>query len=118
MPNFPDDVAREAYSHEVTSVGSGPAAATRRRRSSTRTAYPTPDGFSEATVAPEAAFWLAELGEFSLPYEAVAASDDPDGDLLAVRVDPCGAADLAGWDRDDFECEVPHGPDWWHNRPH
>ena len=46
-------------------------------------AYPTPDGFSEAPVRPDAAFWLDALGEFALPYEAVAKADDPDACVMA-----------------------------------
>ncbi len=48
MPNFPDDVAREAYSHEVTSLGFWPGTPTTPTRSSTptpthrRTASPRP----------------------------------------------------------------------------
>jgi len=28
------------------------------------------------------------------------------------------AADLAGWERSDLECDNPRGPDWWATRPH
>jgi len=119
MPNFPDDVAREAYSHEVTSVGFWPGSRVAPTPIFYAYAYPTPDGFSESTVAPAGAFWLAELGEFALPYEAIATSDHPDSDLLAFfESTHAAAADLAGWDRDELECDTPHGPDWWRNRPH
>jgi len=63
-------------------------------------AYPTPDGFSAASVQPDAAFWLADLGEFALPYEAVRAADDPDATLTAFLESTFeAAADLAKWDR-------------------
>jgi hypothetical protein len=119
MPNFADDVAREAYSHEVSSAGFWPGNRDAPTPIFYAYAYPTPDGFADATVAPEAAFWLAELGEFAVPYEAIASAPDPDGDLLAFCESAhAAAADLAGWDRDVLECELPHGPDWWANRPH
>jgi len=81
MPNFPDDVAREAYSHEVTSVGFWPGNADSPDPIFYSYAYPTPDGFAEAHVEPDRASWLPDLGEFVLPYEAVRTSTDPDGTL-------------------------------------
>ena len=118
MPNFPDDVAREAYSHEVTSVGLWFG----NRESPTPVfyayAYPTPDGFSTAEVQPDAAFWLDALGEFVLPYDAVAGADDPDELLLSFFESAHdAAAELAGWARDELECAHPMGPDWWVTRP-
>jgi hypothetical protein len=118
LPNFPDDVAREAYSHEVTSVGlwfgnrESPAPVFYAY------AYPTPEGFSTAAVQPEAAFWLESLGEFVLPYDAVVGGEDPDALLMAFfESTHAAAADLAAWPRDDLECASPMGPDWWVTRP-
>jgi predicted GNAT family acetyltransferase len=118
MPNFPDDVAREAYSHEVTSVGLWFG----NRQSPTPVfyayAYPTPEGFAAARVEPDDAFWLEELGEFVLPYDVVAAADDPDAMLASFfESTHSAAADLAGWDRSSLECAHPMGPDWWVTRP-
>ncbi|MGF1600216.1 MAG: DUF5996 family protein [Acidimicrobiales bacterium] len=82
-------------------------------------AYPTPDGFATATVEPDAAFWLDDLGEFALPYAAAAADDDPDATLLRFwQSTHAAAADLSQWDRRTLECNDPHGPDWWWTRPH
>jgi len=117
MPNFPDDVAREAYSHEVTSAGFWPGNRSAPTPIFYAYAYPTPDGFADARVEPGEAFWLTELGEFALPYEAVRAAADPDAALLAfLESTHAAAADLAGWDRDTLECAAPRGPDWWHAR--
>ncbi|MEM6456301.1 MAG: DUF5996 family protein [Acidobacteriota bacterium] len=117
VPNFPDDVAQEAYSHEVTSVGFWPGNRDAPDPIFYAYAYPTPDGFADATVAPAEAFWLDALGEFALTYEAVRTADDPDAHLLAfLESTHAAAADLAGWDRDALECARPHGPDWWHTR--
>ncbi len=117
IPNLPDDVAREAYSHEVTSAGFWPGNAESPTPIFYAYAYPTRDGYRDATVSPAAAFWLDELGEFALPYEAVRTADDPDGDLLAfLESTHRAAADLAGWDRTALEHDHPHGPHWWRNR--
>jgi hypothetical protein len=119
IPNFPLDVAREAYSHEVTSVGFWPGNREAPDPIFYAYAYPAPAGFAEAMVSPPEAFWLADLGEFVLPYAAVAGADDPDGMLLSFfESTHAAAAGLAGWDREALECSDPHGPDWWRNRPH
>ena len=119
MPNFPDDVAQEAYSHEVSSVGFWPGNRDAPDPIFYAYAYPTPDGFSAATVTPDAAFWLDALGEFALPHAVLAGSDDPDGELLGFfETTHDVAASLAGWDRSALECDAPQGPDWWATRPH
>lgn len=119
LPNFPDDVAQEAYSHEVTSAGFWPGNRDSPAPIFYAYAYPTPDGFSEAEVRPTDALWLEDLGEFVLPYAAATAADDPDA-VLAEFFDSthAAAAELANWDRAALECGYPEGPDWWRNRPH
>jgi hypothetical protein len=117
VPNFPDDVAREAYSHEVTSAGFWPGNSDSPTPIFYAYAYPTPDGYDRSAVAPDGAFWLDALGEFVLPYEAVRTADDPDRALTAfLQSTHAAAADLARWDRGALECADPRGPDWWHNR--
>ena len=117
MPNFPDDVAREAYSHEVTSCGFWPGNRDAPTPIFYAYAYPTPEGFRDAPVEPDAAFWLTDLGEFALPYDAVSDAADPDADLLAfLESTHAAAAELAGWDRVALECAHPSGPDWWSSR--
>lgn len=117
LPNFPHDVAQEAYSHEVTSVGFWPG----NRESPTPLfyayAYPSPEDFSHAQISPDAAVWLDELGEFILPYPSLLQQDEPDSALQQFfQSTHAAAADLAGWDRSATECDDPHGPDWWANR--
>jgi len=117
MPNFPDDVAREAYSHEVTSVGFWPGNRGAPTPIFYAYAYPTPEGFADARVEPSAAAWLPDLGEFALPYDAVRTADDPDATLLAfLESTHAAAAGLADWDRAALECAAPRGPDWWRDR--
>src|SRR4030095_3066076 len=72
IPNLPDTVTREAYSHEVSSAGFWPGGAGAPGGPFFSSyAYPTPDGFAEARVAPEAARFDPALGEFMLNYDAV-----------------------------------------------
>ena len=117
LPNFPLDVAREAYSHEVTSVGFWPGNEQAPEPIFYAYAYPSPAGYAEASVQPEAAYWLDELGEFVLPYDAVRRADDPDATLLAfLESTHAAAADLAGWDREALELDHPAPHDWWRLR--
>ncbi len=101
IPNLPDDVTREAYSHEVSSAGFWPGGAGSEGGPFFYSyAYPVPDGFASATVAPELARFDAALGEFILDYEAVRSAADPDAALLAFLQSTYeAAANLADWDR-------------------
>jgi hypothetical protein len=106
VPNLPDAVTREAYSHEVSSAGFWPGDETTPRPSFYAYAYPTPPGFTQARVLPSAARFDPALGEFLLAYDAVVGADDPDETLLAfLQSSYEAAADLAGWDRAALECE-------------
>jgi hypothetical protein len=106
FPNLPDAVTREAYSHEVSSAGFWPGGASSEADPFFYSyAYPSPQGFAEAKVAPDAAHFGVELGEFVLDYEAVRRAGDPDGFLLAFLQSTYeAAADLGGWDRGALEC--------------
>ncbi len=110
IPNLPDDVAREAYSHEVSSLGFWPGGDAHPEPIFYSYAYPGPEGFAEARVEPDAAYWLQGLGEFALPYEAVRHSPDPDAEILRfARSSYAAAADRGGWDRQGVEWG-PDGP--------
>jgi Family of unknown function (DUF5996) len=110
IPNLPDAVTRDAYSHEVSSCGFWPGGGPFPHSAFYSYAYPTPAGFSEALVRPAAALWSADLGEFLLPYDAVRESKVPDATLLDfLQSTYDAAADLAGWDRKALE-RVGHGP--------
>lgn len=111
IPNLPDEVTREAYSHEVTSCGFWSGNRDAPDPIFYAYSYPTPEGLSEAAVRPEAAFWLAELGEFALPYEAVRAAESPDDEVDAFfESTHAAAADLLGWDRRRLERERGYRP--------
>jgi hypothetical protein len=106
VPNLPDSVAREAYSHEVSSAGFWPGGGGVIDEAAFYSyAYPAPDGFAQAKVMPDAAYFHAQLGEFILPYEAVRTSADPDAALMAfLKSTYDAAADLGDWDRENLEC--------------
>ncbi|MEM9056089.1 MAG: DUF5996 family protein [Pseudomonadota bacterium] len=101
LPNMPLWVAQEAYSHEVSSAGFWPGSRDFPQAIFYSYAYPSPAAFGQENVLPAAATWSEELGEFVLPYEAVAAADDPDAalrDFLESTFD--AAAKTGGWDLD------------------
>jgi len=108
IPNLPDAVTREAYSHEVSSAGFWPGdAGSEAEPFFYSYAYPAPTGFAAARVAPEAARFDAALGEFMLDYEAVRTAAGPDATLMAFLESTYeAAADLGGWDRSALECDV------------
>jgi hypothetical protein len=104
VPNLPDWVAQEAYSHEVSSCGFWPGAGAIAYPAFYSYAYPEPAGFAEAPVKPDAAFYSTDLGEFILPYDVVRQSTSPDETLLDfLQTTYEGAANLANWDRTSLE---------------
>jgi hypothetical protein len=106
IPHLPDEVTREAYSHEVSSAGFWPGGLGGVDDPVFYSyAYPEPPGFSEARVQPAAAYYNKELGEFILPYEVVRSAQAPDEVLLAFLDSTYQAAARAGgWDREALEC--------------
>jgi hypothetical protein len=98
-----DRITREAYSHEVSSVGfwpgTGPIDA-----SFYCYAAPQPSGFREAPVQPGAARYNGQLGEFLLAYEAVRSSPSPSTEVLSFcQTTYDAAASLGHWDRPALE---------------
>ncbi|MEA3017849.1 MAG: hypothetical protein QOI38_2571 [Sphingomonadales bacterium] len=106
IPNLPDAVTREAYSHEVSSAGFWPGGAGGGGDPFFYSyAYPAPAGFAAAVIEPEAARFDAALGEFVLEYEKVRRARDPDAALLAfLESSYAAAADLGRWDRAALDC--------------
>jgi len=104
IPNLPDAVTRDAYSHEVYSCGFWAGGGAVDYPAFYAYAYPTPAGFGAARVVPEAAFFSKDLGEFILPYDAVRTSGTPDATLMAfLQSTYDAAADLGRWDRAALE---------------
>jgi hypothetical protein len=104
IPNLPDAVTREAYSHEVSSAGFWPGGEALPEPIFYSYAYPAPAAFRDAAVRPREAYWHEALGEFVLPYEAVRTSEDPEAMLLAfLQTTYEAAATTADWDRAQLE---------------
>jgi hypothetical protein len=105
VPHLPDDVACEAYSHEVSSAGFWPGGGAIDYPAFYSYAYPEPSGFRTSKVRPDAAFFSEALGEFILPYDAVRTATAPDRALLDFLQSTYeAAANAAKWDRDALEC--------------
>jgi hypothetical protein len=104
VPNVPDSVVQEAYSHEVSSLGFWPGGGPLAEPVFYAYASPEPKGFKDAPVAPEGARYSPELGEFLLPYEVVRTAASPDDALLAFAESTyAAAADLGHWNRAALE---------------
>jgi hypothetical protein len=107
VPNLPDSVAQEAYSHEVSSAGFWPGGGAIDYPAYYSYAYPAPEGFAAARVRPAGAFFFKELGEFVLSYDAVRTATDPRATLLDfLQSTYDAAADLGKWDRKALECAI------------
>ena len=105
VPNLPDAVAHEAYSHEVSSAGFWPGGGAIDYPAFYSYAYPEPAGFRTTKVKPDTAFFSEALGEFILPYDAVRTAVDPDKALLDFLQGTYEAAAIsAKWDRDALDC--------------
>jgi len=112
IPHLPDEVTREAYSHEVISAGFWPGGGGYEEAAFYAYAYPTPPGLGEQAVEPDAAFWHRDLGEFILPYAQVREAADPDAELqrfLQSSFD--AAARLLDWPP---ELTIDAGPAFGH----
>lgn len=107
FPALPDEITREAYSHEVSSAGFWPGGNGVDEAAFYSYAYPSPDNFGQQAVLPESAYFHDDLGEFILPYEAVRTAKDPHATLMSFLVSTyTAAADLADWDRNALECPL------------
>ena len=106
VPGLPDAVAREAYSHEVSSAGFWPGNDAFPRAAFYSYAYPEPAGFREKPVTAGAGY-DATLGEFILPYSTVATSPEPDALLLDfLSTTYAAAAETGKWNRSALECPI------------
>lgn len=83
VPNLPNWVTREAYSHECMSVGWWPGGGAVTEPAFYAYAYPEPEGCQVAPISPATAFYHTELREWILPYDAVRTAADPDAELLS-----------------------------------
>jgi hypothetical protein len=99
-----DGITREAYSHEVSSVGFWPGGGSVTGPAFYSYTAPEPKGFREAKVNPDAARYDEALGEFLVMYDDVRAAGRPCEELLAFCDSTYeAAANAAGWDRRALE---------------
>ena len=104
VPGLSTAVMVEAYSHEVSSAGFWPGGGGIDYPSFYSYAYPAPDGFKDAPVSPQGAFFSEALGEFLLPYDEVRNARDPEASLLSfLQSSYEAAAATAHWDRARLE---------------
>src|SRR5438105_8378775 len=113
VPHLPDEITREAYSQEVSSLGFWPGNA----------AMPTPvfipthirnrPGSQKRKFSPTRLFMSPKLREFILAYDGVRNAEKPDQVLLDFAQGAYDAASQLGkWDRDALEEKKPalHSP--------
>ncbi len=99
-----DPVTREAYSHEVSSIGFWPGDSRLPRASFYSYAAPEPQGFRTMPVQPAAAYYNEPLGGFYLHYDDVRAAENPERMLLDYcRTTYAAAAECGKWDRAALE---------------
>ncbi len=92
---------REAYSHEVISVGFWPGDDTFQEAAFYGYAYPEPDSMNTIPLAPTEAFWTDKNGGALavLRYEDMRTAKDPEQALLLFLNSVYeGAAEKSGWD--------------------
>lgn len=105
-----DVITREAYSHEVSSVGFWPGSGDIREPAFYSYSSPEPQGFRESRVRPDAAFYNKQLGEFILMYDDVRRAPSPSAALLEFCQSTYeAAASFANWDRKSLE-KAPQAP--------
>jgi len=101
-----DAMTKEAYSHEVISVGFWPGSGTLSEPAYYAYAAPEPDGFKIARVRPPQAFYgdAGAGGEFFLKYEGVRAAPSPRAALMEFFQSTYEAgATLGHWNRKELE---------------
>ena len=99
-----DAMTREAYSHEVSSVGFWPGSGDVKDAAFYSYTVPEPQGLKEARIRPEAAYYDKQLGEFLLMYESVRKAGSPAQALLDFcRTTYEAGANLGQWDRKSLE---------------
>jgi Family of unknown function (DUF5996) len=98
-----DSITREAYSHEVSSVGFWPGAGIAGPAFYSYMA-PSPQDFRDAKVIPAAAHFDSALGEFIVMYDDIRAAASPSEALLDFCESTYEAgAKAAKWDRESLE---------------
>lgn len=104
IPNIPDYVNREAYSHECISAGWWPGGGAVAEPAFYAYSYPEPPGYPDALVRPAGAYYHPVMRLWILPYDAVRVAPAPDAALLDFFQSTYEtAADLGRWDRSSLD---------------
>jgi hypothetical protein len=104
VPHLPDQITREAYSQEVSSLGFWPGNVAAPTPIFYSYAYPEPAGFADAKIQSDAASYQPKLREFILPYDAVRTAERPDEVLLDFAQSTYDAASKLGkWQREALQ---------------
>jgi hypothetical protein len=99
-----DMMTREAYSHEVSSVGFWPGGGEIKGPAFYSYAAPEPAGFRDTHIMPAAASYNATFSEFVLMYDEVRNSSSPEAALMEFCQSTYDAAATLGhWDREALE---------------
>jgi len=99
-----DAITREAYSHEVSSVGFWPGGGHVTGAAFYAYAVPEPEGFRTCGPLPGGAHYDPVLGEYILMYDAVRTARSPSETLLEFCAATYeSAATLGHWDRPALE---------------
>lgn len=107
IPNLPDRVAQEAYSHEVSSCGFWPGSEAVPFAAFYSYIYPEPEGFMNSSVKPQNAYYHKELREFLLPYKEVQQAKNPSQTLMDFLHSTYeAAANLSKWERNKLERKI------------
>ncbi|MGO9322296.1 MAG: DUF5996 family protein [Solirubrobacteraceae bacterium] len=81
-PPSQDFIMRNAMDAQEVAVGWWPGDARYGKAAFYAYAHPAPEGFAAATLSPAAARWEAELGEYILDWDDLAANHDPHASAL------------------------------------
>jgi len=99
-----DPITREAYSHEVSSVGFWPGGGDIKGPAFYSYAAPEPDGFASQPIRPAATFYHPQMKEFLLMYDDVRTDADPKATLMDfLQSTYVAAAESGKWDRKALE---------------
>lgn len=107
IPNLPDWVAQEAYSHEVASCGFWLGNETLPEPAFYAYMYPAPRDYENIKIKPQGAYYHETLREYILPYKVVQQSTNPEEALSAfINSSYQEAAEMAEWNRSELEIRL------------
>lgn len=106
VPNMPERIMQEAYSHEVASAGFWAGSESHPYPSFYAYCYPADAEYGNQEVLPAAAAYHSEMGEYLLNYDAVQRADDPSDILLKfVQTTFDAAVKTSHWN-EEFKCDL------------